>query len=140
LSNDDPTQDKPVSEIVKKEQQTAEETSFGKDFFIVAGGIAFVILIFFLYRALAGLDLDIKIPEFSGPIIDAWGNPVEGGDKTIDPQLIQGFFRVGFICAVVGFFAFLFFSILLKWPKHIRRKLAEKKKRNSPPGRSANLP
>ena len=131
MEDDDIKKDKPLSKIAKEGQRTTEETSFGKDLFIIAGGITFVILIFFLYRTLAGFDLNVKFSRLSNSVVDTQGNPLDNSDKAVDPQLIRRFFRIGFICAAVGILVFLFFSILLKWPKYIRRRPVEQKEGES---------
>ncbi|MDP8265606.1 MAG: hypothetical protein P9M07_01530 [Candidatus Aceula meridiana] len=140
MKNDDIKRDGLLGEQPEEKKHVIEEeASFGKDLFIVAGGIVFVVFVFFLYRSLTGLDLDVKFPRFSNVVIDAWGQPLDGAGKKVDPQLIQGFFWIGFICAAVGFFVFLFFTILFKWPKHIKRKLVERKETKTPPDDSTNL-
>ena len=140
MENDDIRKDEPLSKVAKERPRATEETSFGKDLFIVAGGIVFVLLVFFLYRSLAGLDLDMKFPQFSNAVIGAQGNPLDNSDKKIDPQLVQGFFRIGFICAAIGILAFLFFWVLLNWPKYIKHKPLEREEEKSDSEGSADSP
>jgi len=108
-------------------KKVRSSSSLKQDFFVVGFGILIVVLIFFSYRAIAGLDLEVVIPRECKKVVDMYGRAIISPDNEISSQAAARYFWIAMIMGCAAIAAFFFSFVIVKWIKN-NKKLAFKPK------------
>lgn len=116
-------EDKPFEDKERELTKTLEqnevkgESSLKKDFIIVGFGIVFVVLMFFLYRAVIGLGLEVELPREFRKVVDVHGKAITASYTKISDHEVRGYFQFAFVAGLLTIFVFIFSFIVIIWIK-----------------------
>ncbi|MDD3374820.1 MAG: hypothetical protein PHY73_03730 [Candidatus Omnitrophica bacterium] len=102
-------------------QDVESSSSLVQDFFIVGFGILIVVLAFFLYHAIVGLDLEVVMPRGCKKVIDMYGHIISTPDNKIPGQHITQYIRIAIIMGFAAIGAFFFSFVIIKWIKNNKK-------------------
>jgi hypothetical protein len=101
-------------------ESSEKEISTGKDFFIIVAGLMMVVMIFFLYRVMTTVDLEVIFPTKGSMVMDERGRPVEKSPEKLSEQSVHQIIVIGSLCFAMSISIFVFLMILFYWPKKNR--------------------
>ena len=102
---------------ISEQQDEKNKSSLAQDFFIVGFGMLIIVLAFFLYRAIAGLDLEVVMPRGSKQVVDIYGRLVSTPDNQISGQIATQYIWIAIITGLAAIGTFFFSFVILKWIK-----------------------
>ena len=104
-------------ETAGKKNKSKPASSLKKDFFIIAVGLALVLLAFFLFGVISTLHPNIIFPRQTDALIGDDGIALDLENARVETDMAQGYVHMGVILGIVAFLFFVVAFVVLRWNK-----------------------
>ena len=101
------------------QSNSENQSSIGKDMFIVGFSVFIIVLCFFLYQTIVNLDMEVAFPRACRKVIDSYGKVVQLPDEKISSEATKRYIQIGVIFGLISFFVFrttVLAMVVASWP------------------------